>query len=928
LSPPSVGAPQDGQPSASGVPHSEQNFLPGRFSAPQLLQVKPEMYSRSAQRSVSIASPSEPSSGLITAPNGDPASRPYTGFMDVIAGHSNTDFDAFASMLACRRLYPGAVVALSGSLNRNVREFARLHADELGLTDVARLDLEAVTRLIVVEATDPSRLGELEEVARRPDVDVVMFDHHAGSDSGNLVRSTDGALTTTLVGILAERELSVTPVEATALALGIHEDTGSLTYASTTQRDVEALAWCVRHGARQEALARYLHTPLRDDERALLDGLLAAARTERISGVDVLRADLSWPEYVEGVSALVGKVVELTDCRAAICLVEMEERVVLVARSSTPDLDAAAVARALGGGGHAQAASATFHGPLAEAQAAVEAALPTAVREPQTAGEIMSRPARFVSPDDTVAHAMALCQRHGQSGVQVGSATALAGIVTREDLDKALGHGLSHAPVKAIMGPEIVTCATDTPLGELQRLMAGSRTGRLPVAEGGEIVGVVARGDLLRALGEGPSESPPGNTARSLEPELLDRAGLADVFEAVQALGGRVDGVYLVGGAVRDLLLDEPGFDVDIAVEGDGVAFGAALAQALGGRSVPHEKFGTAVVVWDGGRVDVATTRTEFYELPAALPAVEAAPIRQDLYRRDFTINAMAVSLRSGDFGRLVDFFGGLADLEAGVVRVLHNLSFIDDPTRIFRAVRYENRYGFRMDGHTLALARACIDMGLVGELSSVRLRDELEQLLDEHVVGDAILRLGEIGLAHAIHPHLATDVETVALLERVDALRERFAPDAPRWRLRLAVLARRLPSDELYEWFERLRLRRRDAEDIADAVAVSAKLVQRLELAGEAAEARTLIDPHAPDGALLALALAPPGAAAGWLERYFQELRDVRLEITGADLASLGLAESPRVGEVLDEILRRKLNGDLPSREAELEAARTLIGA
>ena len=130
--------------------------------------------------------------------------------------------------------------------------------------------------------------------------------------------------------------------------------------------------------------------------------------------------------------------------------------------------------------------------------------------------------------------------------------------------------------------------------------------------------------------------------------------------------------------------------------------------------------------------MDVATTRTEFYDEPAALPSVEAAPIRQDLYRRDFTINAMAVSLRGEDFGRLVDFFGGLADLGAGVVRVLHNLSFIDDPTRIFRAIRYENRHGFRMDGHTVALARACIDMGLVGELSSSRLRDELELLLDE----------------------------------------------------------------------------------------------------------------------------------------------------------------------------------------------------
>ena len=181
----------------------------------------------------------------------------------------------------------------------------------------------------------------------------------------------------------------------------------------------------------------------------------------------------------------------------------------------------------------------------------------------------------------------------------------------------------------------------------------------------------------------------------------------------------------------------------------------------------PHEKFGTAIVRWAGGRVDVATARTEFYDEPAALPTVEHATIRQDLFRRDFTVNAMAVSLRGGDFGRLVDFFGGLADLEQRVLRVLHNLSFIDDPTRIFRAIRYENRYGFRMDGHTVALARACVEMGLVGELSSARLRDELVALLSEESVADSIRRLGELGLAEAVHPHLAVDAETAELLER-----------------------------------------------------------------------------------------------------------------------------------------------------------------
>jgi tRNA nucleotidyltransferase (CCA-adding enzyme) len=844
--------------------------------------------------------------------------------VDVIVTHTNTDFDAFASLLAARRLYPDARAALSGSLNRNVREFFRLHADELDVAETGTLDHGEIERLIVVETVDPERLGEFEELARSPAVDVVVFDHHEGERPGwipeeNLVLSSDGALTTTMVGILAERELEPTVLEATVFALGIHEDTGSLTYPGVTQRDADALAWCLRHGARQDLVAQYLHTPLGASERARFEALVANLEEHEVGGFTVLVTAVEWAEYVDGISNLVHKLVDLTDARGLAALVEMQERVVCVTRARVAELDAAAMAAALGGGGHPQAASAIYRGPLAEARDLLVAA-------PLTAGAIMSRPPRFVDPDDTVAHAMVVCQRHRQSGVLVGDEEHLEGVVTREDLDKAIGHDLAHAPVKSVMTATVPICDERTPLAELQRLVVQADMGRIAVVQDGRVVGVVARTDILRALDEPVGADAP-ETA-DLRERLLALDTLVPVFEAVQAVAGPYEGVYLVGGAVRDVLMGEPNFDVDIAVEGDGIAFGEALAAALGGRAVPHEKFGTAVVIaQDGTRIDVATTRTEFYDAPGALPRVEQASLRQDLFRRDFTINAMAVSLRGEDFGRLVDFFGGRADLEAGVVRVLHALSFIDDPTRIFRGIRYENRYGFRMDSHTASLARACVEMNLVGELSSARLRDELQALLSERDIDAAVARLDELGVAHAIHPHLDASPEARLLVREIDALREQFAPRVPAWRTRLAVLARRLGPGELFEWFERLRLRRRDAERIADAVTVAPRLVELLAETDEPAEIRRLVQPHDPDGALFALAVADD-PARDRLVRYFEELRTVRLEITGGDLAGLGVGESPRVGEILDELLRRKLNGELDGRAAELDAARELVGA
>jgi tRNA nucleotidyltransferase (CCA-adding enzyme) len=848
---------------------------------------------------------------------------------EVIATHGNTDFDAFAAMLAARRLYPNAVVCVAGSLNRNVREFFRLHADDLDVVEASRLELDAIRRLIVVETIHAARLGDLEAVARDPQVEKVVFDHHdvqlpEWANPETTVLSHDGALTTTLVGILAEREIAVTPLEATAFALGIHEDTGSLTYASATQRDAEALAWCLRHGAHQHLVAAYLHMPLLAEERDLLNALLEAVEAHEAAGVQVLLAAVAWPRYVDGISNLAHKVIDLTDARALVCLVEMDDRVFAVVRSRMPEVDAASIAEALGGGGHTQAASAISRLTLADARDVALESLARAAREPIRAREVMSAPPRTVGPDETVSQAMVQCQRHAQSGILVAEEGRLAGVVSREDLDKAIGHGLAHAPVKGIMSSRVATAREETPLPDLQRLLAGAREGRVAVVDDGRIVGVVTRSDVLRALGAEIGEAAPPE--QDLGDELARLTRLASVFEAVAAVSEHAEGVYLVGGTVRDILLGEESFDVDIAVEGDAISLAKALAEALGGRFRPHAKFGTAVVLYgDDERVDVVTTRTEFYDAPAALPTVEHATIREDLFRRDFTINAMAVSLKGADYGRLVDPFGGRRDLESGTIRVLHNLSFIDDPTRIFRGVRYENRYGFRMDAHTARLAHGCVEMGLVEHLSrkhASRLRDELEALLSEGEIRHTVLRLAQLGADRAIHPHLAADEEAVELIERMRALRDEHRLEVSDFRIGMIALARRLPPDEVYEWLSRLKVRRRDAEAIAGAVTVAPVLVDRLAAPAAPDEVVALAKQYAPDAPLFALAIS----GLEPLERYFRELRRVSLAISGDDLAELGLRESPRVGEILGELRRRKLNGELDGREEELAAARELI--
>jgi tRNA nucleotidyltransferase (CCA-adding enzyme) len=372
-------------------------------------------------------------------------------------------------------------------------------------------------------------------------------------------------------------------------------------------------------------------------------------------------------------------------------------------------------------------------------------------------------------------------------------------------------------------------------------------------------------------------------------------------------------------------------------VEGDALSFARALAGELGVTCHPHEKFQTAVVKGrdrDGNdvRIDVATARTEVYGAPGALPEVERSTLRHDMARRDFTINAMATSLRADDLGATYDFFGGFRDLRRGTVRVLHNLSFVEDPTRLLRAVRYEARLGFEMDRHTLSLARGCIEMRLVGDLASARLRDELIDLLSEPHVVAALARMAEIGLDRALHPGLDAGPETRALVERAADLAERepFAGSVRPILVRLALLCGQMGASEIYDWLSQLKLRRRDQDVVAAAATLPASLVERLEREPPPApsELREALEGVPLEALLVAVLRArDPGLVERRVRSYLELVRDTRLEITGDDLKQAGAPESPAIGRALKETLALKLDGFVEGRDEELRTALRLLG-
>jgi tRNA nucleotidyltransferase (CCA-adding enzyme) len=397
---------------------------------------------------------------------------------------------------------------------------------------------------------------------------------------------------------------------------------------------------------------------------------------------------------------------------------------------------------------------------------------------------------------------------------------------------------------------------------------------------------------------------------RDLRERVRRLPGMDRVVPALEGLPA----AYLVGGAVRDLLRGASAVDLDLAVEGDVRSAARALADRLGGQTREHERFGTATVRAGDLAFDLATTRRETYERPGALPRVEPASLDEDLARRDFGFNAIAIGLSGDDLGHLYDPQGGLADLEAGSVRVLHDRSFVDDPTRLLRALRYEARLGFAVHPDTETLARAAVDDGALDTVSGARVRDELMDLLAEPKAAAGVARMAELQIDRALHPALAADPALVA-----SASLGATTIGADRALSALAALCAEAP-DQLGPWLGDLHLTAAERDAVIRAARDGQQLAKVLHSREHSAsELAGLLAQEPAEALALALALgAPPEPVLRWAE----ELRHVTLEISGEDLIAAGVPEGPRLGRALRETLARKLEGVVDGRDQELETA------
>ncbi|MBD3175580.1 MAG: CBS domain-containing protein [Armatimonadia bacterium] len=870
--------------------------------------------------------------------------------MDVIVGHYGTDFDCLASMVAAKKLYPRAQCVLPGRVDRNVRGFLDLYEDQFEILKAKDISADEVRRVIIVDTQRGQRLGEvLGEVVDREDVHVVVYDHHPSSPddvpADESYIQTLGATTTILTGIIRDEGIHLTPVEATLLALGIYEDTGSLSFSSTTVDDVLCVAYLLECGADLDVVSRHIRYDLTEEQRAVLNQFILSVEHTTHAGVTVAIAQAKVDDYVGDVAVLTHKLAVIESVDALFTITEASGSIYVVGRSRSSGLDVAEVLAYLGGGGHHRAASAVIKDSTVEdVHRRLSAHVAECVHPPLIARDLMSHPVRMVEETTSVDEAKKVLLRYGYSGILVARQGQLVGIVNRKDLDKAIHHGLGHAPVKSCMTTGVVFATPDTPAPEIQQLLVNHRVGRVPVIdEEGTIVGIVTMADLRAG-----THRLSGNEHRMYHGEWC---GVQDVSNTVRArqqdnvadllrkLGRIADEMgipaFLVGGGARDLLLGEDSLDVDILVEGNAIEFATVAARRIGARLITHEKFVTAVMVLDDEqKIDVASARTEFYEAPAALPQVEVehSSVKEDLYRRDFTINAMAIQINESAFGRLYDFFGGRADLERGIIRVMHSLSFVEDPTRIFRAVRFEQRLGFAMDMQTEQALAYALESELFSALTSERIRDEIVLILSEKDPIPAVHRMSHLGLWEHVHPRITFDNQALDEMKRTKRVLKWLAdldePVEPTpWLMYFSPLLREMTHQEVRDCARRLRMTREDIEDLAvasEAVELVLPAIESPEPASPSQIYRRL-ESLTPLGLARILVLCKPGGVGeDRISEYLQEYRHVSLRVGGEDLKRMGYEPGPGFGRVLRELLVDRLDGiiepaDEPTRLREI---------
>lgn len=868
----------------------------------------------------------------------------------VITSHVNADFDAIGAMLAAQKLYPGSVIIFPGSQEKSLRDFFIHSMGYLfNMADPSDIDFSQTKTLVVVDTRQRSRLTGVDALLEKKDLSVMIYDHHPPMPDeikgAREVNRSYGATTTILCEILEEQKIPLTPEEATVMALGIYEDTGAFTYTSTTPQDFFQAGRLIHCGASISTIANLVVKEMKTEQVAWLNELLNEMSTREINGIQVEISTISAAAYIPDLASIVQKIMRMENLDLFFAIVLMGTKITVIARNRLPDVDVGKVLSAMGGGGHAYAASAKVENQtLAQVELHLTQLLARHLTRVQPARKLMSSPAITIGADRSCRAASEKMTRYNLNALLVvdRASGTHEGCITRQVVEKLMFHKLGNQLISEFMESDIQSVRPDADILEIEEKIMGEKQRIIPVVEGDRILGVITRTDLLNYLVDHNRDMAEAEKRMSERPnarrkhvnhllrQRLDpglESLLRDIGKAGAVLG--VD-VYVVGGFVRDLMLNRAIEDVDVVVEGDGIAFARYYAELKGCRVNTHQKFNTAVIVFpDGFKVDVASARLEYYATPAALPIVENSSIKRDLARRDFTINTLAIALNPDSYGLLIDYFGAGRDLKDKTIRIIHNLSFVEDPTRVFRAIKFANRFGFNIGKVTSNLIKNAVKIDTFKHLSGLRVLSELKQIFSEENPVPALETMAEYDIEKVIHKELIITPTTFALFEAVNRTLAwhdllYLDEDYPRWAVYFMVLLHRRPYRVCDEILARLMVPVKERHLLMDRRYKAENRLSLIEASFPVSRQEMywgLVN-FTPECILYMMALTKNEDIQKAISNFYTRHRYITPLLRGKDLLAMGIPAGPIFTRILNLILNEKLSGRLSSRAEELAFA------
>ena len=873
--------------------------------------------------------------------------------MQLITSHLNTDFDSLASMIAIQKLYPDAVICPPGSMSRKVRDFMSKQGINFAsrISKPKKIPLDEVTLMIVVDTRAVSRIGTFAALTGKSDVEVHVYDHHPKTaediPASKFMYEPIGAATTMILEQLLLNRKEITPEEATLFAIGIYDDTGAFTYETTTERDIAAVSYLRELGADLSGVLAQVESGMSSEDKKLLDSLAENIREKYINGAKVC---LTWAEtenYVSGLAIFVNRLKDYCDSHVTIAVVKNGgKKTNIIARSVEGVLNVKEFLSPYGGSGHYQAGSATIDvRDTQELLDEIERRLSEAIAPMVKVSDIMTSPVIAVGTDAKVDEGYRTMLRFGVKSLPVINENGeVEGMMTRKDLDKAHLHGLDRANISDFMTRGVISLSAEASIDEAHRMMATYGFEKMPVLdENGKIAGTLTRSTLLRALyhsgqfaGENSNRDSAGFLWLENVSHLMEDSFSLKTLSLLRRIGSKAHDLgmraYLVGGTVRDILMGVQNTDIDISVEGDAEKLVMSWDEP-GCKSTLHGRYKTGTITFpDGDKVDIATARREFYEYAAATPTVQNSSLKQDLGRRDFTVNAMSISLSEDDWGTLTDNYGGRADLKDKLLKILHNLSFVEDPSRVLRGIRLEQRLNMSFEDNTMRLLKSAVKGGLLELLSTTRIRAELELNAKESCFRKIVMRMQELGVWDALFSGMYVSPSTYHRLRILEHFMNQMSYHGitfkgMEWIVKMAVVFTDSKPEVRYSAMDRMNLNPNERENLMKCFTqwpnVEKFCASRKNIRNS--EAYLFFKDYSSISLLYWLTCLKSREARRLIVEHMELWMMYKGRLTGKSLQAMGL-KGKEIGTALAQIKLAVIDGEIKSLDDEVQYVRKNI--